>query len=66
MITDGYHHFVSMAKGMGVDFEVIDAAECARRHPLVTTDELVGGLWDPMDGHIDPAQLCQALARQRD
>ena len=61
---DGYHHFVSMAKGMGVDFEVIDAAECARRHPLITTDELVGGLWDPVDGHIDPAQLCQALARR--
>lgn len=61
---DGYHHFVSMAKGMGVDFEVIDAAECARRHPLLKTDGLVGGLWDPMDGHIDPAQLCQALARR--
>lgn len=61
---DGYHHFVSMAKGMGVDFEVIDAAECARRHPLLNTDGLLGGLWDPHDGHIDPAQLCQALARR--
>ena len=61
---DGYHHFVSMAKGMGVDFEAIDAAECARRHPLIETHELVGGLWDPLDGDIDPAQLCQALARR--
>ncbi len=61
---DGYHHFVSMAKGMGVDFEVIDAAECARRHPLIETHELLGGLWDPLDGDIDPAQLCQALARR--
>jgi dimethylglycine dehydrogenase len=49
---------------MGVDFEIIDAAECARRHPLITTDRLVGGLWDPLDGDIDPAQLCQALARR--
>src|SRR3990170_2377030 len=24
---DGYHHYVSQAKGMGIDFEVIDAAE---------------------------------------
>lgn len=61
---DGYAHFVSMAKGMGVDFEVLDAAECQRRHPLISTENLMGGLWDPTDGHIDPAQLCQALARR--
>ena len=61
---DGYRHFASMAAGMGVEFEVIDAAECARRHPLISTDNLLGGLWDPSDGHIDPAQLCQALARR--
>ncbi len=61
---DGYRHFVSLAKGMGVEFEVIDAAECARRHPLIATDGLAGGLWDPSDGDIDPSQLCQALARQ--
>ncbi len=61
---DGYRHFASMAKGMGVEFEVIDAEECARRHPLISTENLLGGLWDPTDGHIDPAQLCQALARR--
>ncbi len=61
---DGYRHFASMARGMDVHFEVIDADECARRHPLISTDNLVGGLWDPLDGDIDPAQLCQALARR--
>ena len=60
----GYRHFASMARGMDVDFEIIDAAECARRHPLISTENLVGGLWDPLDGDIDPAQLCQALARR--
>ncbi len=63
-VMEGYRHFASMAKGMGVNFEVIDAAECARRHPLISTDNLIGGLWDPLDGDIDPAQLCQALARR--
>lgn len=58
----GYRHFASMARGMGVTFEVIDAAECARRHPLISTENLLGGLWDGEDGDIDPAQLCQALA----
>lgn len=60
----GYRHFASMARGMDVDLEVIDAEECARRHPLISTDNLLGGLWDPLDGDIDPAQLCQALARR--
>lgn len=61
---EGYRHFASMAKGMGVNFEVIDAAECQRRHPLISTENLLGGLWDPLDGDIDPAQLCQALLRR--
>lgn len=61
---EGYHHFASMARGMDVHFEIIDAAECARRHPLISTENLLGGLWDPLDGDIDPAQLCQALARR--
>ncbi|MEE4239573.1 MAG: FAD-dependent oxidoreductase [Anderseniella sp.] len=61
---DGYRHFISMAKGMGVNFELIDADECKKRHPLITTDNLLGALWDPLDGDIDPAQLCQALARR--
>ena len=58
----GYRHFASMARGMGVEYEVIDASECARRHPLISTENLLGGLWDGEDGDIDPAQLCQALA----
>lgn len=61
---EGYRHFASMARGMGVEYEIIDAAECGRRHPLISTDNLLGGLWDGEDGDIDPAQLCQALARR--
>ena len=61
---DGYMHFQSMAKGMGVEFELLPPEECARRHPLISTEGLLGALWDPLDGDIDPAQLCQALARR--
>ncbi|MDD9910770.1 MAG: FAD-dependent oxidoreductase [Ahrensia sp.] len=61
---DGYNHFISMAKGMGVNFELLDAEESKKRHPLISTDGLLGALWDPLDGDIDPAQLCQALARR--
>ncbi len=61
---DGYAHFKSMAMGMGVEFELLDPQESGRRHPLITTDNMLGALWDPLDGDIDPAQLCQALARR--
>lgn len=61
---EGYQHFVSMAKGMDVELEILDPEECKRRHPLISTDNLLGALWDPLDGDIDPAQLCQALARR--
>ena len=61
---DGYRHFVSMAKGMGVDFEVLDAEETVRRHPLMTQQGLLGCLWDPLDGYIDPNGVTQAMARR--
>ncbi|MEM7124298.1 MAG: FAD-dependent oxidoreductase [Pseudomonadota bacterium] len=60
---DGYNHFIGMAKGMGVDFELLPADECGRRHPLMKPDGLMGALWDPVDGDIDPSGLTQALAR---
>lgn len=60
---DGYKHFIGMAKTMGVDFELIDAEETVKRHPLLTPDGLMGSLWDPLDGDIDPSQLTQAFAR---
>lgn len=59
---DGYHHFVGMAKGMGVDFEVLTPSEMAAVHPLLNVEGLVGGLWDPVDGYIDPSGLTRGLA----
>ena len=61
---DTYRHYVDMAKGMGVEFEIIDGAEAARRHPLMEPDNIIGAWWDPLDGDIDPSQLTQALARK--
>ncbi len=60
---DVYRHHIGMARGVGIDFELIDGAEAARRHPLIEPDGLLGAWWDPLDGDIDPSQLTQALAR---
>ncbi len=62
--VDTYKHFVGMAAGMGVEMEFIDAAEVGKRHPLISTDGLLGAWWDPLDGDIDPAGITFALARK--
>ena len=61
---DASHHIISVAKGLGIDFDLLDPAEAVKRNPLVKDHSLLGALWDDLDGDIDPAQLCQALARR--
>lgn len=56
------HHILSVAKGLGLKFELIDAIEAKNRNPLLNVDGVLAALWDGRDGDIDPAQLCQALA----
>lgn len=60
---DLYHYHVGLARGMGVEMEVIDASEAGRRHPLLETEGILGAWWDPMDGYIDPSGITFALAR---
>ncbi len=61
---DGCNHILSVAKGLGLDFELLDPSEVSKRNPLVSEHDLLAALWDGKDGDIDPAQLCQALARR--
>ncbi len=61
---DACLHVISLAKCMSVDFEIISPQQAKQHNPLLNTDGIIGALWDPLDGDIDPAQLCQALARR--
>jgi dimethylglycine dehydrogenase len=55
------------AKGMGryqgMALEVIAPEEIRTRYPFLEKHDLMGALYDPNDGDIDPAQLTQALAK---
>lgn len=62
---DGYSHFVGMAKGMGVDFQVLGPTEMAEAHPLLDVAGLTCGLWDLVDGDIDPTGLVNGLVHAR-
>ena len=60
---DQYHYHAGLARGMGVDMEVIDSEEVGKRHPLLQTQNILGAWWDPLDGYIDPSGITMALAR---
>ena len=52
-----------MGLNQGMDLNVVGPSELKDRYPFLETHDLAGGLLDPNDGDIDPAQLTQALAK---
>ncbi len=57
-----FNHVHDMANAMGLGYELLTPQQMKERLPLLNTDGLIGGLWDPHDGDIDPSQLTQAMA----
>ena len=53
----------SMGRYQGMDIEMMSVQDMKDAYPFMETHDLAGGLWDPDDGDIDPAQLTQALAK---
>ncbi|XP_067144405.1 dimethylglycine dehydrogenase, mitochondrial-like isoform X2 [Centruroides vittatus] len=41
---------------------IIDVQKILEYFPLLNTDKILGGLYNPLDGHIDPYSLTMALA----
>ena len=58
-----FRHVTSMANAQGMGYDMLTPAQLVERYPLVKTHDLVGALWDPLDGDIDPSQVTQAMAR---
>ncbi len=52
-----------MGRYQGLDIEMCSVSDLKDRYPFLETHDLAGGLYDPFDGDIDPAQLTQALAK---
>jgi len=57
-----FHHVHDMANAMGLGYELLNPEQMQERIPMMSTEGLIGGLWDPHDGDIDPSQLTQAMA----
>ncbi|MCB1335456.1 MAG: FAD-dependent oxidoreductase [Roseivivax sp.] len=48
---------------MGLETEIITPDEVARRVPTINIEGLVGALYDPLDGHLDPSGTTHAYAK---
>jgi dimethylglycine dehydrogenase len=48
---------------MGLDTEFISLAEARDLNPLIDPAQYLGALFEPLDGHVDPAGVTQAYAK---
>jgi glycine cleavage system T protein len=53
----------SMARAFGVDVEEISPEEVKAKYPHLNTDDVVAGVYLPLDGQGDPANIALALAK---
>ncbi|MEL7214669.1 MAG: FAD-dependent oxidoreductase [Pseudomonadota bacterium] len=58
-----FEHVASMGRAQGLQMDILTPDEMKGYYPFIETHDLAGGLWDPVDGDIDPAQLTQAMAK---
>ncbi|MEM1237572.1 MAG: FAD-dependent oxidoreductase [Pseudomonadota bacterium] len=58
-----FERAVGMGRYQGMELEMMSNADMKEAYPFMETHDLAGGMWDPDDGDIDPAQLTQALAK---
>ncbi|MDZ7907248.1 MAG: FAD-dependent oxidoreductase [Gemmobacter sp.] len=60
---DEYMLYSSVAETAGVHHEFLTPAQMKERWPLLNTEDLIGALYHPQDGYINPADVTQAMAK---
>ncbi|MGE5461011.1 MAG: GcvT family protein [Solirubrobacterales bacterium] len=64
---DEFRHAVGRASLWDLPFELLDRTAALERCPLLALDDVLGALWIPTDGYVDPSGVTNALAhRARD
>ncbi|MGB7286994.1 MAG: FAD-dependent oxidoreductase, partial [Salaquimonas sp.] len=58
-----FERVAGMGRYQGLNIDIKSPTELKDLHPFMETHDIEGGMWDPLDGDIDPAQLTQALAK---
>ncbi len=65
---DWLRYTLAIGRGVGNEMSLVDPDFIAEIHPFYNLDGVIGALYTPDDGHLDPASAAQAFAigaRQR-
>ena len=60
---DEFAHVAGLSKFTGYDLQLLNADEVVELHPLAQKEGLLGGIYEPDDGHVDPTLATQAMAK---
>uniref|UniRef100_H2YWY6 FAD dependent oxidoreductase domain-containing protein n=1 Tax=Ciona savignyi TaxID=51511 RepID=H2YWY6_CIOSA len=60
---DAYKEMATLAKVYGMDAQMLSPYEINDIHPLVDVSNLIGAVYSPMDGTMDPAGTCLTYTR---
>lgn len=60
---DEFRQVQGIGRFAGFDFHVLDPRELKKMYPLVRIQDLLGAIYEPLDGHVDPSQATHALAK---
>lgn len=59
---DEFERVAAMSDLAGLNLEMVSVERLKELYPYLDTTGLLGGLWDPADGHIDPTSVTNAMA----
>lgn len=54
---------VSLGRAFGLDAEVVDARLAQELWPLLDVDDVIGAVWSPADGRVNPSDVTLALSK---
>ena len=57
--------YMAQARGryMGMELEIVTPQDAKARFPILDDKQFIGGLWDPIEGHLDPSGTTHAYAK---
>lgn len=59
---DWLRHTLSVGRSLGFNIELVDKEFIRTLHPFYNLDGVLGALYTPDDGHVDPSGVTQAMA----
>ncbi len=59
---DWLRHTLSVGRALGFNIALVDPEFIAKKHPFYSLDGVLGALYTPDDGHVDPSNVTMAMA----